>query len=182
MMKENLVEIKGYKAFDANRTNRYGVVFEEGKTYTVDGELKIGLRGNGYHFCSYLSDVFRYVDARELPVTVAVVTSGGKRIDFNDEYYGYYDMHVASTITIDRFLSRKEIIEHMIQRPDFECIKFFQTFRLNAEERMLFIDKYVKDDNKNMLNYLAYYQLDCEDAFDRKENNLQEILLKKYPQ
>ena len=55
--------IKGYKAFNSDKTNRYGFPFESGNTYSVDGEIKFGNEGNGYHLCTSTSDVFRYVDA-----------------------------------------------------------------------------------------------------------------------
>lgn len=43
--------MKGYKAFLSDMTTRHGdnTVYEVGKTYTVEGEVKIC--ENGYHFC-----------------------------------------------------------------------------------------------------------------------------------
>ena len=47
------MEIKCYKAFNKDRTNRYGMKFEEGKAYHTDGDIKCGLiyeafNGNGF--------------------------------------------------------------------------------------------------------------------------------------
>lgn len=43
--------MKGYKAFLSDMTTKHGdnTVYEVGKTYTVEGEVKIC--ENGYHFC-----------------------------------------------------------------------------------------------------------------------------------
>ena len=56
-------EVKGYKAFNKDKTNRYGLPFTEGVTYKVGGDISFGNAGNGFHMCTHLSDVFRYFDA-----------------------------------------------------------------------------------------------------------------------
>ena len=56
-------EVKGYKAFNKDATNRYGRPFTEGETYRITGELQFGNDGNGFHMCTSLCDVFRYVNA-----------------------------------------------------------------------------------------------------------------------
>ena len=107
-------EVRGYKAFNIDATNRYGKPFTEGETYQVEGEIKFGNDGNGYHMCTALSDVFRYVDATEKNVLVAEVTGRGEYAKYDDIYYGYYDMYSFEEITIDRFMTRDEIIEKML--------------------------------------------------------------------
>ena len=42
-------EVRGYKAFNIDATNRYGKPFTEGETYQVEGEIKFGNDGNGFH-------------------------------------------------------------------------------------------------------------------------------------
>ena len=42
------MEIKGYKAFNHDLTNRYGEKFNEGVTYYVNGPIKYGNNGNIY--------------------------------------------------------------------------------------------------------------------------------------
>ena len=64
-------EVKGYKAFNNDATNRCGKPFTEGETYRVDGEIRFGNEGNGFHMCTFLSDVFRYVNAIDEEVLVA---------------------------------------------------------------------------------------------------------------
>lgn len=52
--------MRGYKAFLSDMTTRHGdnTVYEVGKTYTVEGEVKIC--ENGYHFCKKCVDVYDY--------------------------------------------------------------------------------------------------------------------------
>ena len=88
-------EVKGYKAFNKDATNRYGKPFTEGETYRVTGDIKFGNDGNGFHMCKALSDVFRYVKAEEEDVLVAEVTGRGKYVRRDDNYYGYYDMYAC---------------------------------------------------------------------------------------
>ncbi len=107
-------EVKGYKAFNKDSTNRYGQPFTEGETYRVNGEIKFGNDGNGIHMCTSLSDVFRYVNAFEEEVIVAEVTGRGKYDKRDDYYYGYYDMYNFEEITVNKFLSREEIISKML--------------------------------------------------------------------
>ena len=43
------MEINGYKAFNKDRTNRYGKPFEEGKKYHARGSISFGNSGHGSH-------------------------------------------------------------------------------------------------------------------------------------
>ena len=76
--------MKGYKAFLPNMTTRHGddTVYEVGKTYTVEGEIKIC--ENGYHFCKKCVDVYDYYSKPcricEVSVTGAVQTQGNKSV------------------------------------------------------------------------------------------------------
>ena len=57
--------IKGYKAFNSDKTNRYGFPFESGNTYSVDGEIKFGNEGNGYQLDQ--KDIYeRYYGSRDI--------------------------------------------------------------------------------------------------------------------
>lgn len=156
-------EVKGYKAFNNDLTNRYGKLFVEGETYRVDGEIKFGNNGNGFHMCTALSDVFRYVDATKEDVLAAEVTGRGKCIKYDDVYYGYYDMYSCEQITIDRFLLRKEIIEMMLNSVSYEVIKFLITFKLNENEKILFARRFRKD--IGVMKTLLYYQFDCTEVY-----------------
>ena len=76
--------MKGYKAFLSDMTTKHGdnTVYEVGKTYTVEGEIKIC--ENGYHFCKKCADVYDYYSKPcricEVSVTGAVQTQGNKSV------------------------------------------------------------------------------------------------------
>lgn len=76
--------MKGYKAFLSDMTTKHGdnTVYEVGKTYTVEGEVKICK--NGYHFCKKCVDVYDYYSKPcricEVNVTGAVQTQGNKSV------------------------------------------------------------------------------------------------------
>ena len=76
--------MKGYKAFNNDMTTNHGdnTVYEVGKTYTVEGEIKIC--ENGYHFCKKCADVYDYYDKPcricEVSVTGAVQTQRNKSV------------------------------------------------------------------------------------------------------
>jgi hypothetical protein len=173
-------EVKGYKAFNKDATNRYGKPFEEGMTYRVDGDITFGNTGNGYHMCTSLCDVFRYVDAVEDDVLVARVTGRGKFQKMDDEYYGYYDMYSFEEITIDEFMTREEVIEVMLNSSAYQVIKFLVTFKLNEKEKIRFFSKFRSDDN--VMKNLLYYQYDCKSVFENSDNVDQVRLVMKYGQ
>ena len=76
--------MKGYKAFLSDITTMHGdnTVYEVGKTYTVEGEVRIC--ENGYHFCKKCVDVYDYYNKPcricEVSVTGAVQTQGNKSV------------------------------------------------------------------------------------------------------
>ena len=47
------------KAFNQYLTSRYSQKFEIGKIYEVEGKIKWGSSGNGFHMCSDIEDCFR---------------------------------------------------------------------------------------------------------------------------
>ena len=97
--------IKGYKAFNADLTNRYGMSFEVGKEYSVDGNAVFGNHGNGFHFCERLEDTLRYFDAINGEVSFAEVVGSGNMVEYSDEFYGYYDMYAATELKVLRILN-----------------------------------------------------------------------------
>ena len=102
----------GYKGFNKDFTNRYGNKFEIGKVYHADGEIKWGNNGNGFHLCTNIEDCFRYVDSDTSVITEVI--GFGKMKEYDDEYYGYYDMYVCENLRIVRVISREEIISMML--------------------------------------------------------------------
>jgi hypothetical protein len=166
------MEVKGYKAFNIDRTNRYGMKFIEGNIYTIDGDLKFGNNGNGYHFCKNLEDTFRYF--RGFNIEVAEVTSLGEIHEFSDDYYGYYDLYVARELRIDRFLTREEIINKYLNESEYKVKRFLATFILTDEEKELFKLQY--NDNINIMKTFYYYQEMKLDIYEKEYKSLKKKL------
>lgn len=164
------MEIKGYKVFSEDGINRYGMEFEEGKKYHVDGTISFGNNGNGIHFCKRMEDTFRYFDAMNGNVKVAEVIGSGDIVEFNDEYYGYYEMYAASDLEVLKFLSREEIIEHFLNRNELFVCRFVSLFKLTEEEILLFKTKFF--DNISVLKAIAYYQEKDLDVYSRESNKI----------
>ena len=160
--------IKGYKAFNSDRTNRYGKIFREGRVYHNNNDLKFGNNGHGFHMCSSLCDVFRYFDS---DVSVAKVIGFGNFVSYDDEYYGYYDMYVVTNLYIEKFLTREEIITQMLNSSPVALKKFLSTFTLNDIEKNLFLEKYKNDEE--ITNLILYYQFGI-DVY-HKDNCLKRI-------
>ena len=167
-------EVKGYKAFNKDATNRYGRPFTEGETYRITGELQFGNDGNGFHMCTSLCDVFRYVNATDDDVLVAEVTGRDERVRRDDDYYGYYDMYCFRELTIDRFMSREEIIEEMLNASAHEVKKFLSTFRLNEEEKIKFLRRF--RDDLETTKHILYYQFGCTEIY---HNNSMKVNYKR---
>ncbi len=152
--------IKGYKAFGAGLKNRYGVAFEVGKTYHANGEIEFGMGGNGFHFCTYLSDVFRYFNKEEEIIVAEVYTedTGFDLDSYDDDYNGYYDMYACKNLSIKRIISREEIIEIMLKASYYEIVKFIQTFKLTDEEARLFME--ISQEIKKTVRYYHFREMD----------------------
>ena len=166
-------EVKGYKAFNKDSTNRYGKPFTEGETYIVTGDIKFGNDGNGFHMCTSLSDVFRYVNATEEEVLVAKVTGRGKKVCVDDDYYGYYDMYACEEITIDKFLSREEVIEEILNASSYQVKKFIVTCKISDEEVVEFLKRFRGD--TEVIKALLYYHFGIEEVY-RLNNDEKECL------
>lgn len=160
--------VKGFKAFDNNMNNRFGVHFEEGAVYNVLGPAVFGNNGNGYHFCRRLEDTLRYVDGMNSNIQIAEVIGIGDIKKSSDEYYGYYDMYVASSLFIVKVLSREEIIKLGLQMPDFRSERFVKGYRLTDDEINLFKNKFSED--SQVLQAIAYYQEGDHSVYNIKPN------------
>ena len=157
--------VSGYKAFNADYTNRYGASFSEGKSYDINGKITFGNDGNGFHMCRYLSDVFRYFDSSN--VVVAQVVGYGNKVQYDDEYNGYYEMYAVEKIFIQRFMTREEIIATMLRYNSALIEHFLSTFRLNNDEIKLFINSFFN--SYNVLEKILYYQLNKRDIFQENK-------------
>ena len=158
--------VRGYKAFNINGTNRYGMPFVVGETYSIDGDISFGVNGNGFHMCTNLEDVFRYFDAFNDDVLVAKVIGYGKTVCYNDEYNGFYDMYAVEKIKIESFLTRDEIVDTFLSEAPYRVCRFVSLFKLSSDE----IDKFknVYSDEEAILAHLAYYQENKKNTFYKK--------------
>ena len=89
--------MKGYKGMDAHMQCR-GMQYEVGKTYRVDGEIRVCR--NGLHFCERLTDVFNHYE-RDGNRFFEVVASG--------QIKKGGDKNAASELTVVRELTDIEI-------------------------------------------------------------------------
>lgn len=91
--------MKGYKGMDKDMTCR-GMHFEIGKTYHINGEIK--LCENGIHFCEKLSNVFNFYDMDDSRY-FEIEAFGTVKSDGNKS--------ATSDITIIKELTNKEIAQ-----------------------------------------------------------------------
>ena len=164
------MKLDGYKAFNSDMTNRYGKKFEVNKLYVVDGSIKFGVNGNGYHFCKRLEDTLRYVDGMHSKIKIAKITAYGDCVEYYDDYYGYYDMFAAKAIEIKEVLSRNKIIEKYLETDENRTIRFIQGFKLLPDEIELFKIRYCS--NKRILDAIAYYQENDKDVYLREKGKI----------
>lgn len=155
--------VKGYKAFNQDMTNRYGIPFSVGHTYQATGAISFGNNGNGFHMCKNLCDVFRFFPCFEQEIKVAEVTGAGQLVRYDDEYNGYYDMYAVEILYIKNILTRDNIISSMLMTHELNLKKFLMTFSLTEEEKRKFLQKYYQ--NKQIISWLLYYQYGRKDAF-----------------
>ena len=159
--------VKGYKCFNKGLVNRYGLIFEVGKTYHTDENIQFGNEGHGFHMCKRMEDTFRYFDTLNGQIDICEVTGSGKIHEVADEYNGYYDMYACEYLRIDKLLTREEIIYYGLNLYKEAVCRFIQTLKLTPEEIALFKIKYKND--AEVLAYLAYYQENDKEVFERKE-------------
>lgn len=163
-----LKHVVGYKAFNDDHTNRYGVLFEEGMTYKTDGVVSFGVNSmGGYHMCRNLEDTLRFFDGLPEDPVVAEVEGFGKIVPYEDDYEGYYDMYSVENLTIKRFLTREEMLLTILDDPsifDDRVCRFIQGVRMNPAEIELFKETF--EDSPKILKSLAYYQENDKDVYN----------------
>ena len=154
--------IYGFKVYDENFKDRYGLTYEIGKSYHRDGKIK--WHQKGFHFCSNPEDTFRYIDGFK-PIHLVYVKGYGDIEEYNDEYYGYYDMYVSSDIELIKEITHEEFIENIINNKITEpqIIKVVRDLKLTEEEITKILEKY---NNINyLINYIDYFQRGNKEAF-----------------
>jgi hypothetical protein len=133
--------IEGYKAFYHDMTNNYGMKFEVGKSYHMDGPIKFGPKGNGFHMCTNMEDTCRYIEDPDMKI--ARVKGFGTITEGFDDYNEYYDMYAVSDITICNLVLREEVIKHILECNELRACRFINTgFMLTEKEIEQFRRRY----------------------------------------
>ena len=150
------MEVVGFKAFNYDMSNNNGIIFEEKKVYEVDGKIKYGNGGNGFHFCKNLEDTLRYYNGMSKLIKIASVKGIGKIKESYDDYYGYYDLYVTNKLYVERIYTREEIINYILNKDPFYIERFLMGFKLTKEELEYF--KMIFSDYSRIINTISYYQ------------------------
>lgn len=125
----------GYKVFLKGLIDSFGIKHEIGKIYKVDGEVKWSK--NGFHFCKRPEDTLRNFDDFNKELEIALIEASGKIKEYDDEYYGYYDMYVAEQYKILRVIPKEEIVASIIESGN-------QLRQLRIAQRMKLTDEQAK--------------------------------------
>lgn len=152
----------GYKAFDYDLVNRYGMKFDLNVEYSLSGELKFGNNGNGFHFCTNLEDTLRYVDGAN--AIIVMVEALGNLKQYDDEYNGYYDMFVTNKIKIIKVLTKEDILKYMFKLPEFRMIRLISSFFQFSEEDLQMLEMLYQN-NDSIIKAIRYYQRNELDAY-----------------
>lgn len=156
-----------YKAFNKSKgklINNYSKVFEVGKEYTKEGEIKFGINGKGFHSCKNLEDTLRYFDFINQTPSICLCEIKGTIVVRDDEYYGYYDLYSSSYIKLLKELNREEILTYInnINIYDYKRVeRFIRDFYLTQEEIEYFRNKY--KNNQSVLFTIDYFKGSTED-------------------
>lgn len=160
--------MEGYKVFNNGLINRYGKKFELGETYTIDisrQEIKYGNNGYGFHFVKQLEDGLRFFDGMNKKIEIVKVNSLGQLKEYRDDYYEYYDLYVTDKIKLEHILTRKEIIDYILNTTPERAERFIQGYKLTKEELELIK---ICFKNKNLNNAIEYYQNDNKDIYTKQ--------------
>lgn len=158
--------IRGYKAFSKGLINSYDVSFEVGKGYHVDGDIKFGTTGNGFHFCKNMEDTLRYVNGIDEEIEICEVVGSGTIVEFEDDYYGYYDMYACSDLYIEKILTREEIMDMAHHMNEIGLHRLFMGYKLTKEE-LETLRKLIKPYQKHLEKTISYFQLGDKDVYNR---------------
>ena len=159
--------IIGYKAFNSDLTNRYGIKFEIGKIYLSTGAIRFGNNGNGFHLCKNIEDTFRYFDTQKM--TVCKVIGSGDFAENNsqeDDYYGFSDMYAVEKLQVLKELTRMEIIQEGLKLNEIRAHRFVSLYPLTEEEIILFKERF--KDCTSVIDAIAYYQENNKEIYWEK--------------
>ena len=130
--------IKGFKAFLPGLKTQFGSKLEVGKYYHTNEPIEFNK--HGFHFCERLEDTLHFFTQFESDVDICEVIGFGDIKKMDNDYYGYYDMYVASNIKIVRHLSKIEILnlyKKLLENPyvyDIRISRFLAYYQNLTEE------------------------------------------------
>ena len=153
----------GYKCFNEGLINRYGDAFHLHTEYHCNGMIRFGNDGNGFHVCERLEDTLRYFDAMNQKIDMTEVHCYGKRDEYEDDYYGYYDMYAYEYMMIDKILTREEIVDYGLHLYDTRVKRFLSLYKLLPNEIILFQNQF--QNSVDVLRTISYYQEGNQEAF-----------------
>lgn len=160
------MEVIGFKCFNSDMTNRYGIKFEVGKIYFTTGTIKFGINGSGFYLCKNIEDTLRYFDAMNKNVNICMVKGSKEIVTYFDDYNDYYDMFAVEQLEIIKKLDRNEIIDIAINLNPMRVKRFLAGYRLNDTEKELFKSKF--KNYKEVLDVISYYQDEKLDVYTKK--------------
>lgn len=118
--------------FDSEFKTFNGMPFKEGMKAHVDGEIKAGPDGNGFHLCLNFEDTFRF--GSDNPILCEVIGFGTISPEYMDGDNDYYDIYACSDIYIKRVISRAEIVEMASKLPYYRLERLIQTYTMSDLE------------------------------------------------
>ena len=157
--------IHGYKCFNKGLISSFGDVFEVGKVYHIDGEIKFN--ENGFHMCTNFEDTLRYFYAFKNDVDIARVTGYGEINKYDDEYNEFFDMYATEYLIINSVMSHDEIIDCALKLPPYRLKRFLTLYKLSKDELLMFREKFAKE--MMIMETLDYYQDENSKLYIKKK-------------
>ena len=152
----------GYKVFYKGLKDSFGNKHTIGTKYKLYGEVKWSQ--NGFHFCKRPEDTLRNFDDFNNKLEIALIQASGNIVEYDDEYYGYYDMFASSEYKIIRVMSREEIVREVLTSKNiFRQKRLLERMRLTEEQLKLF-----KGLSEELDDVISYYQYHDTEVYQRK--------------
>lgn len=74
-------------------------------------------------------------------------------------------MYVARTISIDKILTREEIVNKLLDKPEHRVKRFLSLYKLTPNEIKVYREKF--KNNRNIQNTISYYQEGDLEVYNR---------------
>ena len=158
------MEMLGYKVLDKDHKNRYGKEFVINQNYHVDGDIRFGTNGLGYHFCLNFEDSLKYTEKFTRDFTLARIKASGDIKESFDRYNGVFNIFVASDLEVLEFLTKEEIFSLGLDLCPDRVKRFLQLYPLTEEEKIIFKKEY-KEVDLGVMKTFSFYQEQDKGAF-----------------